>query len=92
MFVSYSGSLYVTEVQPTDGPKNYFCVVTLLGTDTTKLAKANTLARTNMGILLLLSGDSSEKYFFTIFFKFTVISRDLMFQLFSVRLSVCFAV
>jgi len=60
MFVSYSGSMYVTEVQPTDAPKHYFCVVTLIGTDTAKLAKANTLARSNLGILMLLSDQSSK--------------------------------
>lgn len=67
MFVSYGGSLYVTEVQPTDGPKYYFCTVTLIGTDTARLAKANTLARSNLGILLLLSDDSSKLSFIIIF-------------------------
>jgi len=60
MFVSYDGSLYVSEVQPTDGPKNYFCVVTLIGTDTAALAKANPIGRSNRGILLLI--DDSSKY------------------------------
>ncbi|KAL4221661.1 Contactin 1 [Mactra antiquata] len=60
MFVSYSGGLYVSEVQPTDGPKRYFCLITLMGTDDAKLGKANTLIRSNKGILLLLSSDSSS--------------------------------
>ncbi|XP_053378888.1 contactin-like isoform X2 [Mercenaria mercenaria] len=60
MFVSYSGTLYVSEVQPTDSPKRYFCLITLVGTDDVKLGKANTLVRSNKGILLLLLDDTSS--------------------------------
>ena len=62
MFVSFSGTLYVSEVQPTDSTKRYFCLITLVGTDDIKLGKANTLVRSNKGILLLLLDDTSCKY------------------------------
>lgn len=60
MFVSYSGVLYVSEVQPTDSPKRYYCLITLTATDDSKLGKANTLIRSNKGILLLLLPDSCK--------------------------------
>lgn len=60
MFVSWSGALYVSEVQPTDSPKRYYCLITLIGTDDAKLGRANTLVRSNKGILLLLLSDGSK--------------------------------
>lgn len=60
MFVSWSGALYVSEVQPTDASKRYFCLITLVGTDDAKLGKGNTLVRSNKGILLLLLEDTSK--------------------------------
>jgi hypothetical protein len=60
MFVSWSGALYVSEVQPTDATKRYFCLITLVGMDDAKLGRGNTLVRSNKGILLLLLGDTSE--------------------------------
>ena len=60
LFVSHSGSLYMSEVQPTDRNKRYFCQVSLIASAGYKLAKANTESRTNRGFLLRLSDDSSE--------------------------------
>ncbi|XP_052760902.1 contactin-like isoform X2 [Mya arenaria] len=60
LFVSNDGSLYVSEVQPTDANKNYFCVVTLVQPDNARFAKSNSVSRTNMGIELLLSGDTNN--------------------------------
>ena len=60
MFVSWSGALYVSEVQPTDSNKRYFCLITLVGEDDAKLGRGNTLVRTNKGIRLLPLGDTSE--------------------------------
>ncbi|XP_045161359.2 contactin-like isoform X2 [Mercenaria mercenaria] len=56
-FVSWTGALYVSEVQPTDVDKRYYCLITLVGTEDAKLGKANTLVRTNKGILMLSLGD-----------------------------------
>ncbi|XP_060571800.1 contactin-3-like [Ruditapes philippinarum] len=60
MFVSWSGALYVSEVQPTDATKRYFCLITLVGMDDAKLGRGNTLVRSNKGILLLLLGDTTS--------------------------------
>ncbi|KAL4221697.1 hypothetical protein ACF0H5_019952 [Mactra antiquata] len=57
-FVSDSGSLYISEVQPTDADQIYYCVVTLSTPDGSKFAEGNVPSRLSLGQWLFMSPDS----------------------------------
>lgn len=58
LFVSNSGALYFSEVQPTDADKKYFCVVTLAATEGDTLGAGNLPSRASLGQWLRLADDS----------------------------------
>ncbi|XP_052212292.1 contactin-5-like [Dreissena polymorpha] len=59
-FVSQSGRLYISSVQPTEVNREYFCTVSLVGTENAELGEANMLVRTSMGHLLTLRPSASS--------------------------------
>lgn len=61
MFVSSSGYLYFSEVQPTDGRK-YFCSVTLIATSEFKTAIDQPPSRISLGVDLIVTGTGSLLY------------------------------
>lgn len=55
MFVSNSGLMYTSEVQPTDADKTYYCMVTLTHTATSRLSTSQPPSRESLGIFLGLT-------------------------------------
>ncbi|WAR15477.1 CNTN5-like protein [Mya arenaria] len=55
-FVSQTGKLFISSVQPTEVNRDYFCTVTLTGTDDAPLGNANMIARTSLAYRLASQG------------------------------------
>lgn len=60
-FVSYSGTLYISEVQPTDAERKYFCVVSLATSEDAKLGEGLVPSRTSLGQWIYLTGEQGSK-------------------------------
>ena len=65
MFVSSSGYLYFSEVQPTDSRK-YFCSVTLIATSEFETAINQPPSRISLGVDLIVTGTGIVLYNVTV--------------------------
>lgn len=81
-FVSNSGTMYISEVQPTDAGKKYYCVVSLADTNDAKLGPGNVPSRSSLGQWIRLSDDSFGVFYFSVFLIDEIsVSIDMIFLL-----------